>query len=133
MEALVASPLNSTVNPPLPCDEHSLTELDNYLLDKSYVNYSVCPTELDCELLDKISKNTKISQMLSPVRGTKPHLPHLYRWIQHISSFAKDEISLLSKNAQVQPFKQNLTDRGTDSKSLSNLDAGVRRKDDTML
>ena len=75
----------------MPLYGQSLPDLDNYFSDKSYVEKAVRPTQLDRELYDTVSKESKIQTKLPNMPGGFPALPHLSRWLKHISSFTFEE------------------------------------------
>ena len=87
------------MKPPLPLYGHTLSDLNNYLSDKTYVNNAVFPTQLDRELFDKVSKESNIQMKPSIVPGVIPPLPHLFRWFKHISSFSSEERISFSVNS----------------------------------
>ena len=72
---------------------NTLSEINDYLSDKSYANFEASPTQLDRQLYDKVSQEYKIHQKLIPASGVTRQLPHLYRWFTHISSFKSEERS----------------------------------------
>ena len=55
------------------------------------MNYSLCPTQLDTEIYDKVSQEYKIKNAAIIAYSISPELPHLSRWFTHISSFGREE------------------------------------------
>ena len=117
---------STTVKPPLPFYGHTLSDLNNYLSDKTYVNNAVYPTQLDRELFEKVSKESKIQTKSHIVTGVSPPLPHLFRWFKHISSFSSEErISFFQNSSTVNIGNVNLPSPNLDL-SIAQLDARVR-------
>ena len=119
---------SASVNPTLSFHRNKLSDLNIYLSDKTYVNYSAYPTQLDTEIYDKVAQEYKIQNPALIASSIIPELPHVSRWFTHISSFGCEErlcfpqscpiVDLSSPDALIlQPSKSGL--------SLSQLDTRV--------
>ena len=71
--------------------EYKLPVLNDYLSDKSYLDSTVSPTDLDRETFDIVVKIHKIQSNSQNAQGIFPTLPHFFRWFRHISSFTAEE------------------------------------------
>ena len=89
------------MKPPLPLYGHTLSDLNNYLSDMTYVSNSVHPTQLDRELYDKVSKESRVQTKSPSVADVSHPLPHLFRWVKHISSFSLEERMSFSQNTLI--------------------------------
>ena len=87
-----------TLKPFLTHNDTRLSDLNSYLSDKTYLDNTACPTVLDKEIYDSVSKVYKIDSKSTVDPGDVPKLPHLLRWLKHISSFSHAEMLTFSKN-----------------------------------
>ena len=71
--------------------EYKLQELNDFLSDKSYLEDTVFPSDLDCETFDVVKKLHKIQYNDRNTQETNCHLPHFFRWFRHISSFTEEQ------------------------------------------
>ena len=74
-----------------------LSDLNSYLSDKTYLDNTASPTVHDKEIYDSVSKVYKIDSKSTVDPGDVPKLPHLLRWLKHISSFSHAEMLTFSK------------------------------------
>ena len=87
-----------TLKPFLTHNDTRLSDLNSYLSDKTYLDNTSSPTVLDKEIYDSVSKVYKIDSESTVDPGDVPKLPHLLRWLKHISSFSHAEMLTFSKN-----------------------------------
>ena len=102
-------PLNTSDS--LPCVQNSaksilvkhdynLQELNDHLSDKSYLDNTVYPTELDNEAFKIIKKRQNFQN--TSAGEINSHLPHFFRWFRHISSFTESQrLSFLTNVSQL--------------------------------
>ena len=111
---------SASVNPTVPIYRNKLSDLNTYLSDKTYVNYSTYPTQLDREIYDKVAQEYKVQNADTIALRIIPELPHVSRWFTHISSFGCKErlcfpqsrsfVDLSSSDALIlQSFKSGLS------------------------
>ena len=87
-----------TLKPFLTHNDTRLSDLNRYLSDKTYLDNTASPTVLDKEVYDSVSKIYKIDSKSTVDPSDVPKLPHLLRWLKHISSYSNAEMLTFSKN-----------------------------------
>ena len=72
-------------------NEYNLPKLNEHLSDKSYLDNTVYPTELDRETFDIVQKRHNFPNITENAEESKSHLPHFFRWFRHIASFNENQ------------------------------------------
>ena len=83
-------------------NEYSLPKLNEHLSDKSYLDNTVYPTELDRETFEIVKKRHNFQNITDNAEESITHLPHFFRWFRHIASFNENQrLSFLPNESQL--------------------------------
>ena len=83
-------------------NEYNLPKLNEHLSDKSYLDNTVYPTELDHDIFEIVKKRHNFQNITDNAEESISHLPHFFRWFRHIASFNENQrLSFLPNDSQL--------------------------------